>query len=126
MESSENIEIKCKVRGQNTVNWVIENGTHVEPGDVLVRLDTLTIEDAINERSKFAFQSRASAENSEALLANAELAIDEYTKGRYVAQMMTLEQSLRLAQAALLSAKNQLEHSKKLKGRGFALSLIHI
>jgi hypothetical protein len=31
LESSDNTEIKCKVRGSNTVTWVIENGTVVNP-----------------------------------------------------------------------------------------------
>ena len=48
LESAENTEIKCKVRGWNTVIWVIESGTVVEPGDELVRLDTLFIEEQID------------------------------------------------------------------------------
>ena len=52
VESSENTEVKCRVRGKNTVNWVIENGTYVEKGDVLVQLDTLAIEDAIRDASE--------------------------------------------------------------------------
>ena len=43
LESSENTEIICKVRGENTVNWVIESGTEVKAGDELIRLDTLYI-----------------------------------------------------------------------------------
>ncbi len=55
LESADNTEIKCKVRGQNTIIWVIESGTEVKPGDELVRLDTLAIEDAIAERTKYAY-----------------------------------------------------------------------
>ena len=40
LESSNNTEIKCKVRGYNTVIWVIEGGAEVQAGDELVRLDT--------------------------------------------------------------------------------------
>ena len=40
LESSENTEIKCKVRGRNTVTWVVESGAIVKEGDELVRLDT--------------------------------------------------------------------------------------
>ena len=58
LESSENTEIKCKVRGQNTVIWVIESGTVVKPGDELVRLDTLFIEEQIDERTKYAHWSQ--------------------------------------------------------------------
>jgi hypothetical protein len=35
--------------GQNTVIWVIDGGTEVKPGDELVRLDTLFIEEQIAE-----------------------------------------------------------------------------
>jgi len=66
LESSDNTEIKCKVRGQSNVIWVIEGGTEVKPGDELVRLDTLVIEDAISERSKYAHWSRSAAERSKA------------------------------------------------------------
>ncbi|MEM8735544.1 MAG: hypothetical protein AAGG44_15020, partial [Planctomycetota bacterium] len=41
LESSENTEIKCKVRGENTVISVVENGSEVQEGDVLVRRDRL-------------------------------------------------------------------------------------
>ena len=59
LESSENTEIKCKVRGKNTVTWVVESGTFVQEGDELVRLDTLALEESINERKKFALWSRS-------------------------------------------------------------------
>ena len=46
LESSNNTEIKCKVRGFSTVTWVIPGGTVVKPGDELVRLDTKVVEEA--------------------------------------------------------------------------------
>ena len=48
LESSNNKEIKCKVRGYNTVNWVIPSGTIVKKGDELVRLDTRVIEETLS------------------------------------------------------------------------------
>ena len=30
LESSDNVEIICKVRGQNTVTWAVESGSYVE------------------------------------------------------------------------------------------------
>ena len=48
LESSENTEIKCKIRGRNTVIWVIENGAVVKPGDELVRIDSKVIQDAFD------------------------------------------------------------------------------
>ncbi len=123
LESAENTEIKCKVRGSNTVTWVIENGTQVQPGDVLVRLDTLAIEDAINERSKYAHWSRSGAESSKALLARSKLAVSEYLDGRYVSQLMTLEKNLAISESNLVTVTNMLEHAQKLSERGFAHDL---
>jgi multidrug efflux pump subunit AcrA (membrane-fusion protein) len=123
LESSDNTEIKCKVRGQNTVTWVIESGTYVEPGDELVRLDTLAIEEAIAERTKFAHAARSAAERSRADVARSKLAVSEYEQGRYRAQLMTLEKDLAVAKANLRSAQNWLRHANKLAERGFSTDI---
>jgi len=54
LESSENTEIRCKVRGQNTITSVVESGSIVKEGEELLRLDTLLIEEQIHERTKYA------------------------------------------------------------------------
>ncbi len=123
LESSNNTEIKCKVRGNNTVIWVIEGGTEVKPGDELVRLDTLAIEDAISERTKYAHLTRSEAERSRADVARAELAIPEYLEGRYLSQLMTLEKDLAIAQSNLRTAQNMLGHAAMMAERGYVSEL---
>ncbi len=51
LESSNNTEIKSRIRGGSTVTWVIKGGTDVEPSELLVQLDTKRIEDAIGKHS---------------------------------------------------------------------------
>ena len=123
LESAENTEIKCKVRGQNTIIWVIESGSVVKPGDELVRLDTLAIEDAIAERTKFAYWTKSGAERARADVARAELAIPEYLEGRYRSQLMTLEKDLVIAKSNLLTAQNILAHAEKMAERGYVSGL---
>jgi HlyD family secretion protein len=123
LESSDNTEIKCQVRGENTVIWVVENGSQVEPGDVLVRLDTLAIEDAINERSKYAHWSQSAADQSTAQVARSTLAIDEYKEGRYVAQLMTLEKDLAISESNLRTSQNMLDHARRMNERGYVAEL---
>lgn len=123
LESAKNTEIKCRVRGKNTVLWVIASGTVVKPGDELVRLDSLEIEEQIDERTKFAHWSRSSAERSEASLTRAELAVDEYEKGRYIAEKMALEKDLVIAQAHLKSAMNILKHAKMMARNNYVSDL---
>ena len=123
LESSENTEIKCKVRGQSTVIWVIEGGTEVEPGDELVRLDTLALEDAIAERTKYAHLTRSGAERARADVARAKLAIPEYLEGRYRSQLMTLEKDLAIAESNLRTAQNMLAHAEMMAERGYVSEL---
>jgi multidrug efflux pump subunit AcrA (membrane-fusion protein) len=123
LESSDNTEIRCKVRGQSVITWVIESGTHVEEGDELVRLDTLAIEDAIAERTKYSHWSRSSAERSTANVVRSELAISEYLEGRYSTELMGLEKDLTIAKSNRLTAQNLLDHAETMAQRGYVSDL---
>jgi multidrug efflux pump subunit AcrA (membrane-fusion protein) len=114
LESSENVEIKCQVRGFNTIIWVIESGSMVEAGDELVRLDSLLIEEQIDERTKYAHWSQSAADRSEATVASSALAVTEYEEGTYVSELMTLEKDLAVAESNLVSARNILEFTELL------------
>lgn len=114
LESEENHEIKSKVRGWNTVLWIIDSGTFVEKGDELVRLDSAFIQEQIDERSKYANWSQSSADRSAANVARAELAVSEYEKGRYVAEEMTLAKDLVVAEATLRNAQSRLRHTRAM------------
>jgi multidrug efflux pump subunit AcrA (membrane-fusion protein) len=123
LESAENTEIKCKVRGRNTVLWVIESGTQVQPGDELVRLDSLLIEEQIDERTKYAHWSRSAAERSAADVASAELAVPEYEQGRFVTALMTLEKELAVAESKLRSAEARLHYTEMMAASGYKSKL---
>jgi multidrug efflux pump subunit AcrA (membrane-fusion protein) len=123
LESSENTEIKCKVRGQSTVIWVIEGGTEVKAGDELVRLDTKRIEDAISLQTTNAHTARATLAQSEAEVARAEIAIPEYLEGTYLLQMNRLDRSLAIAKRNLRSARKMHDQSEKLFNRGYVTDL---
>lgn len=123
LESSNNTQIKCKVRGNSTINWVIENGTQVQPGDELVRLENKQIEDHLHERTKFAHLSRDAAIGFRAQATRAGLAISEYLEGRYRTELMTLEKDLAIAEQQLRSRKNMLGHARIMSKSGYASEL---
>ena len=112
LESAENTEIKSQVRGWNIVIWVIENGTIVEEGDVLVRLDTRSLEEQIDERTKYANWSQSGAVHAEARAKRAVLAVPEYEQGRYVAQRLQLEKELAIAQSRLNSSQHICDYAQ--------------
>lgn len=123
LESAENTEIKCKVRGQNTVIWVVDSGTLVEKGDVLLKLDTLFIEEQIDERTKYSNWSRSAAEHSKTRVSTAALAIEEYEQGRFVTELMAAEKDLVLAESNLGTAKNILSHTQRMAESGYRSEL---
>ena len=123
LESSNNTEIKCKVRGTATVLWVVEAGTVVKPGDELVKLDTSTIEDNINQKKITYQQALATHTQSETDVAVAQIAITEYLEGAYPSQLKTLEKDLAIAESHLRSAQNVLEHSHRMFRKGYVSKL---
>jgi multidrug efflux pump subunit AcrA (membrane-fusion protein) len=123
LESSDNTEIICQVRGNNTVNWVVESGTWVEEGDPLLKLDTLFIDEEINERTKYAHWSRSGALGSKAWMERSNLAIKEYEEGRFQAELLTLQKDLAISQSRLRTAQNMLAHSKLMAQRGYVSDL---
>ena len=123
LESSNNTEIKCRVRGDNTITFVVESGTEVGHGDILVRLDTLAIEEEISERTKFYHLAESQVARSAADVERAKLAISEYEEGRFISELATLQKSLAVAESRLLNSKNRLKHSQMLSRSEYASEL---
>lgn len=123
LESSSNIEIKCNVKGGSTVIWVIETGTQVYEGDILVELDTSTIEDNVTQK-KIAYENAlANKIISESDVAVAEASITEYLEGTYKEERSTIEKEIFDAEEALRSAQLSYESASRLAAKGMVRSL---
>ncbi|MFK8115448.1 MAG: efflux RND transporter periplasmic adaptor subunit [Rubripirellula sp.] len=123
LESSNNTEIKCRVRGNNTITYVVESGTEVQAGEVLVRLETLAIEEEISERTKFYHLAESQVARSGADVARAKLAVSEYEEGRFVTELSSLQKELAIAESRLLNAKNRLKHSRVMSRSEYSSEL---
>lgn len=119
LESSNNSEIKCRIRGGSTVTQVVKGGTEVKPGDLLVQLDTKRIEDAISRHSTDAFVAEATFERTKADLGRAELAIDAYLEGTYPTELKALNKKLALAKSNLKTLRGAFVHSESMYRRGY-------
>jgi HlyD family secretion protein len=124
LESANNVEIRCRVRGANTtIVYIVDNGVEVQPGDVLVRFDTKTIEDTINTQ-QIAYQNAAAAfAQSETDVAIAKINITEYLEGTYRSERMTKEKDLAVAKANLVSAENLAKHGEAMFRKGYVSKL---
>ena len=123
LESANNTEIKCRVRGSNTITFVIDSGAEVEAGDELIRLETLAIEEEISERTKFYHLAESQVARSAADVERAKLAISEYEEGRFVSELSSLQKDLAVAESRLLNSKNRLKHSRMMSRSEYASEL---
>ncbi|MBI2481172.1 MAG: hypothetical protein HYV60_21800 [Planctomycetia bacterium] len=123
LESSNNQEIKCKVKGGSTVLWVIENGTEVNPGDELIRLDASSIEDDISQKQISYETALAAKVISESDVAVAKTNITEYLESTYEEARNTIENEIFVAEQGLKQAQLSYESTKRLVARGLITSL---
>ncbi|MDA1229513.1 MAG: hypothetical protein O2856_01940, partial [Planctomycetota bacterium] len=123
LESSNNTEIKCTVRGFNTVTYVVPTGTVVEAGQELVRLDTKVIEEQHSLTKTNTFIAQATLAQTEANLATAKIAIDAYEQGRFRSQLQALEKELSAHMRNLRTARKMYERSRTLFRQGYVTEL---
>ncbi|MEX2174154.1 MAG: HlyD family efflux transporter periplasmic adaptor subunit [Pirellulaceae bacterium] len=122
VESASNIELKCEVRSRGggsgssgggvTIIEVIPEGTQVQAGDVLVKLDSSALEQERVTQSIKVNGQRSLVVQAENTFDAAEIALIEYLEGTFkqeekliLSEMFVGEQALRSTQLALNSAQ---------------------
>lgn len=119
LESSNNTEIKCTIRGFNTVTWVVDVGTVVKKGDELVRLDTKMIEEQVSLGKTNVNTALAKLERTRADVAKSRIALKAYEEGTFVSQDESLKEQIEIAEKRLATSRKIFDSSRKLYTRGF-------
>ncbi|MFN7733153.1 MAG: efflux RND transporter periplasmic adaptor subunit [Pirellula sp.] len=123
VESSNNKEIKCLVKGGSTVLWVIETGTMVEPGAELVKLDQSQIEDKILQQKIVFENALANKITAESDVAVAQTSITEYLEGTYQEERSNVEKEIFEAEQGVRKAELALESALRLTAKGVVKDL---
>ena len=123
LESRKNTEIKSKVRGSNTVTWVIPSGTVVKPGDELVRLDTKELEENLSLSKTNVHKSRASLAKTTSELTTAKIAVQAYEEGEYLTELKRRQRDVAVSDASLKASRKMLVRSEDLFKSGFVTEL---
>jgi len=123
LESRKNTEIKSKVRGSNTVTWVIPSGTVVKPGDELVRLDTKQLEENLSLAKTNVHKSRASLAKTTSDLATAKIALQAYEEGEYITELKRRLSDVENSDANLKASRKMLARTENLFKSGFVSEL---
>ena len=118
LESSNNVEVRSKVWGWKTVNWVIESGVEVEKGDLLVELDSSEMEKKVDDIKINYHNSRADMITAESNVTVAEKSIDEYLLGTFVEEQGSINQEIFDAEQAVTQAELSYNSSVRLAAKG--------
>jgi len=123
IESAQNIDVKCEVKGGSTILWIIRDGTQVKKGEELVRLDSATIEDQVNAQKILFEKAKAAMIDAEKLYESAKISVQEYKEGTYLQTLQDLEAKAFVAKENLESARNSLQHTVKMHRKGYVTDL---
>ena len=137
LEAKRQVEIKCQVKQSTSILELVDEGTRVEPGAVLAKLDdtevvrkleevTLDVETAKAD-TKAAEEALAIQKNegdstqkaAEVDLALAELTLSEWRDGEAVTKLRTLTVDHATAERKLTRTRRDLELSKQLYAEKF-------
>jgi HlyD family secretion protein len=137
VRSSQAVTLKCEVEGRTTILWIIDEGTHVKAGDMLIELDSSELADrkidqeirVQNSRALY-INSRESLEiikqQAEADISAAQLGYDfavqditNYEEGDYLQDLKKAQADITLADSQLVQSRDKLAWSRKLAEEGF-------
>ncbi len=123
IESAENVEIKSEVRSRTSAGTaileIVPEGTFVEEGDFLVRLDDASLQKDMLRQRIAVHQAKASLVKATADVEAAKLALQEYLSGSFRENEEQLESSEFVAKENLRRAEEYLIYSKKLATKGY-------
>ena len=123
IESSDNVEVRCEVKAQKnsglTILEVVDEGTLVAKGDVLVRLDASGLEQDLLQQQIKCNSQEAAMITSRNNFESAEISKKEYVEGTFRQEEQTIQSEIFIAEENLRRAQEYLNYSERLSARGY-------
>ena len=123
IESSSNVEVRCEVRSRNSsgvnILEIVPEGTWVEEGDFLVRLDDSALQTQLIQQQIVCSTSEAAVIEARAALNSANLSLSEYAEGTYKELLAQQESAVFVAEENKRRAEEYIDYSKRLAERGY-------
>lgn len=137
LEAHNQVIIKDKVRGSRTIIYLIDEGTHVKKGDLLVQLDASDLTDGLVdqeidvENAQAALvkasqeleitksQNKSDIADAKQTYEFAQVDLHKYLDGEYPQDLKQAKSDITLAQEKLKIAETKLNWSKKLHAKQY-------
>jgi multidrug efflux pump subunit AcrA (membrane-fusion protein) len=127
IESSNSVEVKCAVKSRNQggteIVWVTPEGTWVQEGDVICRLDSSMLEQERDQQKIMCNTSQALVVQADNALKAAEIALKEYQEGTYTQERQLILNEIFVANESLERTRQAIAANERLQGKGLLDSL---
>ena len=127
IESASNVDVRCEVKsrgmGGTTILSIIPEGTYVQAGDELARLDSSGLENELNQQRITCSNSYAAVITAQNDLDAAQIARKEYLEGAFVLDRNLIEIKKFMAREAQRQAEQTLAYSLGLAKKGYVTDL---
>lgn len=123
LESAENLEIRCEVKSLGTsgtaILEIVPEGTVVQAGDILVKLDSSSLENDRTRQQIYVANSEAEVIKARTAFETAQVALKEYIEGTYKQTLELAESDIYQAEENLRRAKEYVAYSQVLANKGY-------
>jgi len=137
IQPAEKVIVKNEVEGSTTIVSIVEEGTKVKKGDLMMELDSSTLSDKkvdqeisvqnadasridANENYEVSKnQAQSDIESAKLAYEFAQLDLKKYIEGEYPDQLKESESNITVAEEEVAQAKDTLDWSKKLYEEGY-------
>lgn len=123
IESSSNIEIRCRVKGNgragSTVLKVVPEGTLVRKGDFICQLDDSILREDLIEQNIAVAQDEASVIQALSDQDTATRSLDEFKNGTYEQDRAELKAAVAFAEETSRRAREYTQYSESLNRKGY-------
>ncbi|MEQ8789097.1 MAG: efflux RND transporter periplasmic adaptor subunit [Pirellulaceae bacterium] len=122
IESSNSVEVKCQVKSRNSggteIIWVVDEGTHVEAGDLLCKLDASLLQQELDQQRINCNTSQALVVQAENAFRAAEIALKEYEQGTYAQERQLILNEIFVANENLERTRQSIASTERLAAKG--------
>lgn len=108
VESADNLDVQNPVPGRRNIVQIVSDGSYVRKGDIVVRLDISSLEEAIAAEQAALSKAEAAVVSARKNWLSASIAVDEYDKGVYLRQRLDVSRHILTAEQRLASVEHSL------------------
>jgi HlyD family secretion protein len=137
LKAAQSVDVRCEVEGRSTIIWLVDEGTAVQKGDLLVELASNEIDERIkSEEINFANaesnhltaetdyeiqldQNASDIRKADLALQNAKTELSKYIEGDWIQQQTDARIAVQRAEKELSQARDRFKDSQELHEQGF-------